>query len=90
MGNPRRYAGNLKTIVLAGAMALFAINGFAQQEVNPDHFDEIPPTAASKQVGKSRKQPATPSTNSVSKRPVRQAKASKNTGSPRVVTVAAH
>jgi hypothetical protein len=90
--NFAKYSRNLKAIVLAGALALIAVNAVAQQEVDPEHFEgKQTVTAPKNRVSKAHKQPATAQTvNAVSKPSVRQAKANKNSGKPRVVTVAAH
>ena len=92
MDNFAKYSHNLKAIVLAGAIALMAGNAVAQQEVDPDHFDGNQTVAAPKNhTSKARKQPSTAqNVSAVSKPSVRQVKASKNSGKPRVVTVAAH
>jgi hypothetical protein len=92
MGKSRRYTGNLKTIVLAGVMALVTVNVVAQQEVDPERFEHNQTVTAPKHaVSKTRKPTATAvNTNAASNQHVRQAKATKNTGTPRVVTVAAH
>lgn len=90
--NFAKYSRNLKAIVLAGGMVLIAANVVAQQEVDPDHFDRNQTVTAPKNhTSKARKQPGTAqSVNSVSKPSVRQVKASKNSGKPKVVTVAGH
>jgi hypothetical protein len=94
MGNFAKYSRNLKAIVLAGAMAVIAVNAVAQQEVDPDHFDGNQTVTASKNsVSIARKQPATAkNVNTVSKERVRQAKVNrnKNSSGPKVVRVAAH
>jgi hypothetical protein len=93
MGNLAKYSGNLKVIALAGAMALTALNAVAQQEVDPDHFDgnQTVETTQKTHATKAHKQSATASNvNAVSKQPVRVAKASRTSGKPKVVNVAAH
>jgi hypothetical protein len=90
MENFAKYSHNLKAIVLAGAMALIAVNAVAQQEVDPDHFDGKPTVTAPKNTTKARKQAATAQSVTASKPSVPQAKASKNSAKARVVTVAAH
>ena len=92
MENFAKYSHNLKAIVLAGAIALMAGNAVAQQEVDPDHFDgKQSVTTAKNHTAKARKQAATAQNANTATRPsVPQAKASKNSAKPRVVTVAAH
>jgi hypothetical protein len=91
MGNFAKYSRNLKAVVLAGTMALIAVSAVAQQEVDPDHFDGNQTVTVPKNHGsKTHKQPSTAQVNTASKPSVRQAKANKNSGKARVVTVAAH
>jgi hypothetical protein len=92
MGNFTKYSSNLKAIVLAGSMALVALNAVAQQEVDPDHFDGNQTAVTQKNhATKVRKQSATkPNVSTVSKQRVPATKANRNSATPRVVTVAAH
>jgi hypothetical protein len=73
-------------------MALTTLSAVAQQEVDPDHFDgnQTAMTAPKNGVSKAHKTAIAQKVNAASKPTVRQAKTSKNSARPRVVTVAAH
>ena len=87
MSTLAKYMPNAKTVLLAGAMLLTTLAAFAQQEVDPEHFDQpiVPQKTAApkphKRVATAHK-PKTPKT-----RP--QQAATKNPRHTQVVTVAA-
>jgi hypothetical protein len=76
-----------KTILLAGAMLLTTLAAFAQQEVDPEHFDQ-PIVAQKAAAPKPHKQVATAHKPKASK-PRPQQAAAKNPEQPKVVTIAA-
>jgi hypothetical protein len=82
-----KYTPNAKSILLAGAMLLTTLAGFAQQEVDPEHFDQ-PIVAQKAAAPKSHKQVATAHKHKAPKTHPQHA-AAKNPEKPKVVTVAA-
>jgi hypothetical protein len=87
MSTLAKYTPNAKTILLAGAMLLTTLAAFAQQEVDPEHFDQ-PIVAQKAAAPKPHKQVATAHRPKAPKTRPQQA-ATKNPQQPQVVTVAA-
>lgn len=87
MSTLAKYTPNAKSILLAGAMLLTTLAVFAQQEVDPEHFDQ-PIVAQKTAASKPHKQVATAHKPKARKTRPRQA-AAKNPQQPQVVTVAA-
>ena len=87
MSTLAKYTPNAKSILLAGAMVLTTLAALAQQEVDPEHFDQ--PIVAQKTVTpKPHKQVATAHKPKAPKTRPQQA-ATKNPQQPQVVTIAA-
>jgi hypothetical protein len=86
------YTRNAKAILLTGTLLLITISAFAQQEVDPEHFDQ-PIVAQKRSVAKPHKQVATVhkpvKTTTPPKSRQASAVARKNSEQSKVVTVAA-
>jgi hypothetical protein len=87
MSTLTKYTNNFKTIALAGAMLLTTVSALAQQEVDPEHFDQ-PIVAQKTAAPKAHKQVATAHKPKVTMTRPQQA-AVKNPKQPKVVTIAA-
>ena len=87
MSTLAKYTPNAKAFLLAGAMVLTTLAAFAQQEVDPEHFDQ-PIVAQKTAAPKPHKQVATAHKPKAPKTRPQQA-ATKNPQQPQVVTVAA-
>jgi hypothetical protein len=87
MSTLTKYTRNAKAILLAGTLSLITISAFAQQEVNPENFDQ-PIVAQKAAAPKAHKQVATAHKPKASKTHSQQA-AAKNPQQPKVVTIAA-
>jgi hypothetical protein len=87
MSTLTRYTLKAKALLLAGTLSLITISAFAQQEVDPENFDQ-PIVAQKAAAPKAHKQVAAAHKPRVSKTHSQQA-AAKNPQQPQVVTVAA-
>jgi hypothetical protein len=88
MSTLTKYTRNAKAILLAGTLSLLTISAFAQQEVDPEHFDQ-PIVAQKAAAPKPHKQVATAHKTKAAQKSNRQEAASKKTPEqPKVVTIA--
>ena len=87
MSTLAKYTPNAKSIALAGAMLVTTVSALAQQEVDPEHFDQ-PIVAQKTAAPKPHKQVATAHKPKVTKTRPQQATL-KNPEQPKVVTIAA-